>query len=104
MTWLVKVANAIAAGAARPVHWIHMPVPKERDDSTYFAPLKNLALRPETKLYLGLVHDSDGIEGTRRRMAMADRFVQGYGIGTECGFGRRAADSIPALLKLHTAV
>jgi hypothetical protein len=103
-TLLVKVANAIAAGAPRPVQWVHLPVPKERDDSAYFAPLKGLKLGPETKLYLGLVHDSDGVEGTRRRMAMADRFAKDYGIATECGFGRRPAESIPALLDLHMRV
>jgi hypothetical protein len=27
--------------------------------------------------------------------------VRDFGIATECGFGRRPADSIPALLRLH---
>lgn len=98
---LVKVANAIAAGSPRPIQWIHMPVPKERDDSAYFAPLKNLQLRPETRLFLGLVHPGDGIEGTRRRMAMAERFVTNFGIATECGFGRRPPETIPELLRIH---
>jgi hypothetical protein len=100
-TWLVRVANAVAAEARRPIQWVHMPVPRNRDDSAYFAPLRGLRLKPETKLYLGLVHDTDGFAGTRRRMAMADRFVKGYGIATECGFGRRPPETIPALLKLH---
>ncbi len=76
-------------------------MPQNRDDSAYFAPLKGLRLKPETRLFLGLVHDTDGAAGTRRRMAMADRFVQGYGIATECGFGRRPPETIPALLALH---
>jgi hypothetical protein len=101
MGLLVKVANAVSARAARTIEWIHLPVPQNRDDTTYFAPLRGLALRPETKLFLGLVHSGDGVEGTRRRMAMADRFVSDYGIATECGFGRRPAESIPALLKIH---
>jgi hypothetical protein len=37
-----------------------MPVPKGRTDDAYFAPLDNLRLHPETKLYLGLVHRCDG--------------------------------------------
>jgi hypothetical protein len=98
---LVKVANAIAEGSPRPIAWIHLPVPKERDDSAYFAPLARLRLGPETRLFLGLVHHGDGLEGARRRMAMADRVVAGYGIATECGFGRRPPETIPALLKLH---
>lgn len=98
---LVKIANAISENSPRAIQWIHLPVPKERDDSTYFAPLKGLKLRPETRLFLGLVHPGDGIEGTRRRMAMAERFVKGFGIATECGFGRRPPETVPALLKIH---
>ena len=98
---LVKVANAVSAASPRPIQWIHMPVPKERDDSAYFAPLKGLKLRPETRLFLGLVHPGDGIEGTRRRMAMAQRFVAEFGIATECGFGRRPPETVPELLRIH---
>jgi hypothetical protein len=98
---LVKIANAISEDSPRPIQWIHMPVPKERDDSAYFAPLKNLKLRPETRLFLGLVHPGDGIEGTRRRMAMAARFVKEFGIATECGFGRRPPETVPDLLRIH---
>lgn len=98
---LVKIANAISAESPRPIQWIHMPVPRERDDSAYFAPLRNLKLRPETRLFLGLVHPGDGIEGTRRRMAMAERFVRDFGIATECGFGRRPPETVPELLRVH---
>ena len=98
---LVKIANALAERSPRSIQWIHLPVPKERDDSAYYAPLKNLRLRPETRLFLGLVHPADGIEGTRRRMAMAQRFVADFGIATECGFGRRPPESIPELLRIH---
>jgi hypothetical protein len=98
---LVKIANAISEDSPRPIQWIHMPVPKERDDSAYYAPLKNLKLRPETRLFLGLVHPGDGIEGTRRRMAMAARFVKDFGIATECGFGRRPPETVPDLLRIH---
>ncbi len=97
---LVKVANAIAAGSPRPIQWIHMPVPQNRDDSAYFAPLRELKLGRETRLFLGLVH-GDGVDGTRRRMAMADKFARGYGIATECGFGRRPPETIPGLLRIH---
>ncbi len=99
---LVKVANAISADSPRPIQWIHMPVPQNRDDSAYFAPLAKLKIRPETRLFLGLVH-GDGVEGTRRRMAMADKVVHHYGLATECGFGRRPPESIPGLLRIHAA-
>ena len=60
--------------------------------------------RPATELYLGLIHMSDGVEGTRRRIDAAMRHVQRFGVGTECGFGRRPPDTIPALMELHAAV
>jgi hypothetical protein len=80
---------------------IHLPVPRERSDDAYFAPLKGLKLRPETTLALGLVHYTDGLEGTRRRIAAAEKVVQGFMIGTECGFGRRDPATIPKLLEIH---
>jgi hypothetical protein len=98
---LVAVANAICGGVRRGVNWIHLPVPREREDAAYFAPLKELNLSPETELYLGLVHFTDGVEGTRRRMRMAAQTVEEFGIGTECGLGRRPADTVAPLLHVH---
>lgn len=98
---LVEVANAICAGQRRPVQWIHLPVPRERDDAAYYAPLAGLRLHPETEIYLGLVHYTDGIEGTRRRMDAAARVVAAFGIGTECGLGRRPAETVAPLLAIH---
>jgi hypothetical protein len=101
---MVAVYNALSERVARPIDWLHMPVPKGRDDEAYYAPLRNLRLRPETKLYLGLIHLADGIEGTRRRMTVAAKFVSDYGAATECGFGRRPPNTIADLLALHAAV
>jgi hypothetical protein len=101
---LVEVANAVTAALARPINWVHLPVPRDRDDDAYFAPLAGLSLSPETELYLGLVHYSDGVEGTRRRIAAANRVVAGYGVATECGWGRRAPETVPELLRIHAAV
>ncbi|MCY4550144.1 MAG: hypothetical protein OXC28_17385 [Defluviicoccus sp.] len=101
---MVDLANRLASGVERSIDWIHMPVPVERDDEAYFEPLRDLALKPETTLFLGLIHDTDGVDGTRRRMATADRFVAGYGIATECGFGRRPAETVGPLLDIHAAL
>jgi hypothetical protein len=81
-----------------------MPVPRNRDDAAYFAPLKQLQLRPETELCLGLVHYTDGIEGTKRRLATARRYITDFSIATECGFGRRDPGTIPELLRIHAEV
>jgi hypothetical protein len=103
-TKLVDVANGISAGLKRSLNWVSMPVPRNRSDDAYFAPLKNLQLHPETELYLGLVHYTDGVEGTRRRIEAAQRVVKDFGVATECGFGRRSPETIPALLRIHSEV
>jgi hypothetical protein len=55
---MVAFHNAIAERARHSIDWVHMPVPRERDDEAYFAPLGDLRLRPETELILGLIHRS----------------------------------------------
>jgi SAM-dependent methyltransferase len=92
---LVAVANALAAP-----DWIHLPVPAEREDDRYFAPLGDLRLPETTELYLGLIHAGDA-DGSRRRIAAAREHVQGFGIATECGWGRGGAAAVTGLLELH---
>src|SRR5262245_47611933 len=72
---MVEMANRLSERVARPIQLIHMPVPRDRSDDAYYVPLRRLALRPQTELALGLVHVTDGIEGIRRRMDAACRFV-----------------------------
>jgi hypothetical protein len=81
-----------------------MPVPRDRADDAYFAPLRNLKLKPSTQLCLGLVHHTDGVAGTRKRLAAAENVVKDFSIGTECGFGRRRPETIPELLRIHAEV
>jgi hypothetical protein len=100
----VSVFNGVAGRTSRRIDWVHMPVPMGRDDAAYFAPLRELAMTPETMLYLGLIHLGDGVEGARRRMAAAEQVVDRFGIATECGFGRLPPETIPDLLRLHEAV
>jgi SAM-dependent methyltransferase len=101
---LVQIAGALAGSLGRPLNWIHMPVPRDRDDEAYFEPLADLRLGPETELYLGLVHLTDGEEGARRRIQAAGRHVERFGVATECGWGRRAPSTVPALIELHRSV
>ncbi|NKY30594.1 hypothetical protein NG2371_05498 [Nocardia gamkensis] len=98
---LAAVAARIVAGLDRPVNWLHLPVPRSRTDTDYFKPLADLVLAPETDLYLGLVHATDGRAGALERIEAARSAVAAFGIATECGMGRRPADQIPALFDLH---
>lgn len=101
---LVAIANGIAGGLNRPLNWVHLPVPRNRTDKAYYAPLANLSLHESTELYLGLVHHTDGEEGTRKRIESASHFVSNFGVATECGFGRRPRDTLSELMKIHRDV
>ena len=98
---MVDMAARLNALVKRPINLIHMPVPRDRSDDAYFAPLKNLKLRPETELALGLVHHTDGNDGTAKRMATARKYAKDFAVGTECGFGRRDPATISELLRIH---
>lgn len=95
----VHLANAAVKSAGRRIDWVHMPVPRDRNDPAYFEPLGNLTDR--TRLILGLVHHTDGVPGTKARIAVARRFRPDFGIATECGMGRRPSETIPELLDIH---
>lgn len=97
---VVRFANAAQKQVPRPIDFFHMPVPIERDDEAYFEPLKALSIGVG-KLFLGLIHHTDGLIGAKRRITQAQRFIKHFGIATECGFGRRPPEQIPALLAIH---
>ena len=101
---MVEFANALANAIAHPLAYIHMPVPIERDDDAFFAPLDQLKLHAGTELYLGLVHGKDGVEGTRKRIAAASKHVHGFGVACECGIARaRRPDLVKSILQVHAA-
>ena len=101
---LVRFANAVTAAAHRELAWVHLPVPIERDDAAYFAPLAGLTIGENTELYLGVVHRQDGVDGTTRRIDAARSFVEVFGIATECGIGRAPAAETAGLLAIHAEV
>jgi hypothetical protein len=101
---LVEVANSLSGGVQRVINWVHMPVPRGRTDEAYYLPLRQLQLGSETELYLGLLHITDGVEGTLQRISVAQRVIDTFGVATECGMGRRPDETIPALLQIHRAV
>ena len=88
MAIMVEMTNAVTAGVARPIQFFHMPVPKERTDDVYFAPLDRLRLGPATKLYLGLVHYNDAA-GDVARLAAARRHARSRWCGDRMRHGAR---------------
>ncbi|KAK9413229.1 hypothetical protein SUNI508_02428 [Seiridium unicorne] len=103
---LVKLANALLAQETlgRRTEWIHMPVPKDRTDSGYFAPLTGLKLdgygSKSSHLYLGVVHANDEA-GTKKRIQTAQAAVPfPFGVATECGLGRTPPEQIDNILQI----
>jgi hypothetical protein len=97
---LVEISNGLLDRLGRRLDFLHLPVPQERTDATYFAPLRELRLPPDATLYLGLIHhDDEG--GDQARIAAASAVVPAFGVATECGWGRGDPERIPALLASH---
>ena len=101
MADMVDMANRLTKAVKRPIQLIHMPVPRDRSDDAYFAPMKDLKLAPQTQIALGLVHLTGGLDGIKKRMATARQYLDAFSVATECGFGRRKPETIPDLLRLH---
>jgi hypothetical protein len=95
---LVDTANALSARIARPIAYFQIPIVPEHDTPEHYAPFKALRLHPETKLNLGLINLADGVEGAKRRIALAETAVKGFGVSFFCGLGMPAAPgaTVPA--------
>ncbi|CAF4170908.1 unnamed protein product [Rotaria sp. Silwood2] len=107
MSKMVDIAMGLISRLNRPLTYLHLPVPRSRDDVAYFAPLQlaiPLLACHQTQLFLGLVHLTDGEEGAKKRIDAAAEVVKGFGVSTECGLGRRPEEHIIKLLSLIRTV
>ncbi|GME65310.1 hypothetical protein GTA08_BOTSDO11875 [Neofusicoccum parvum] len=104
MGLMVQIARGVLEGAGRRVEWVHLPVPKARDDAAYFAPLKSLGW-DETELYLGLVHAHDA-DGTQRRLQAAQEALgrRRFGVATECGLGRTPTEDFASIAQICAGI
>lgn len=100
---LVDTINAVtqSVSAHRSVQWIHLPVPKSRDDHAYYAPLSGLTMDNKTTIFLGLVHAGDE-EGTQKRVVAAQKALLGrpFGVSTECGLGRTPVEDLDSIFHI----
>lgn len=101
---VTEIANRLIEKTRRRINWLHLPVPRDRSDDSYFAPLAKLRKTEVEKIFLGLVHLTDGADGARRRMAAASKYLPDFGLATECGWGRRDPATISSLIQLHAAL
>jgi hypothetical protein len=101
---MVEFANAIAAAVKHKLAYIHVPVPARHKDDTFYRPLAGLKLKHGTELFLGLVHGSDCVKGTRERIRIAPPVRGRVRLATECGMARaRTPAVVKRLLEIHAA-
>ena len=74
-----------------------------RSDDAYYAPLRDIK-SVNTKVFLGLIHLHDGVEGSLKRVEVARRYLRAFGVATECGLGRRPRETLPEVLRIHREV
>jgi len=95
----VRMSNEAKRRLGRRLDYVHMPVVREPDEA-FFAPLANLDVG-DTKVFLGLVHHTDGIDDFRRRRDLARTYLPSFGIGSVCGYGRVEPELLPEILRIH---
>ena len=97
---LVEMLNGIDAAVRRKIDFLHIPVPRDRADDAYFQPLRGLDIGRGIALYLGIIHHDDET-GDAARIATARKYLDDFGISTECGWGRTDPARVPGLLDSH---
>ena len=95
----VRLSNEAVKRIKRHVDYVHMPVVPNPDDA-FLAPLRNLNIG-DTRVFLGLVHPQDGLEGAQRRIDLAKKYLTDFGIGAVCGFGRENPRELGNILDVH---
>lgn len=80
----VDWANAMTEQLRRPIDYVHLPTTPYYTAKD-FEPLRQLKLNPRTKVYLGVIHAEDGIEGAKRRIKAAAEVRPDFGIASYCG-------------------
>lgn len=96
---IVAVANGLSRHVPRRIDVIQAATVTTWNKLAHWQPLANLAIEPETQFYLGLVHAEDGAAGARYRAALAAKFLDGFGLSTECGLGRHSAEQIDRVVE-----
>ncbi len=97
---MVAMCRGLFARIERDVEFVHLPVPHDRTDDEYFAPLDKLDAPSGCDLILGLVHVGEDAEN-RARLHRAQAVAEVAGIGSECGWGRKNPEGLAAVLDAH---
>jgi hypothetical protein len=100
----VDLANLLHERVPRPISYVHIPTTPEFDKAD-FERVSELEIPKETSLYLGIIHSTDGKEGSQRRLRAAESaLAREFGVAHFCGlgplFGVQATD-LETMLRLH---
>ena len=98
----VRLANEVVAKSGRPVDYVHMPVPRHVVPD-YFRPLEDLDTGG-TRIYLGLIHDTDDLEANLGRVRTAKPFLNTFGLSSVCGLGRLEPERVEPSLRLQARI
>jgi hypothetical protein len=97
----VRLSNEAVKRTKRRLDYVHMPVVKQPGEG-FFEPLERLDVG-DTKVYLGLVHESEAGTGPfKQRLEAARHHLREFGIGGVCGYGRVDPSNLPTVLKMLT--
>jgi len=105
----VDYANMLSEKIKRPIGYIHIPTVPTHNENDFEA-LKRLRLHPETKLFIGLIHLQDGVEGAQRRLRAAAKSYPNFGIATFCGLAQPSRQeyaqphSVDDIFEIHRKV
>lgn len=103
----VDLLNGTVAESHRPVNFTSFTVPQYQDGESYFAPLADLSKYAVDRMYFGIVPYRPGDQApgtTARQIEQIDRYLDEWGVCTECGMGRCERDDVRPLLELHRAI
>lgn len=101
---MVEMTNALVRELPRRLDYVHIPIPRHWTEPSHYKKLDDLKLHSGTRVYLGLIHHTDGLEGAERRMSSASRCLGHFGAASSCGLGRRKPEDVPSILALHRDV
>src|SRR5262245_26104059 len=97
----VRLSNAAVTRIRRRIDYVHMPVVAQPDDA-FLAPLRELNIG-NTRVFLGLIHPHDGVAGANRRIDLAKKYLNDFGVAAVCGFGREDPRQLGNILDVHKA-
>lgn len=65
-----------------------------------FEPLRALE-KGDTRIYLGVIHNMNDLQDFDHKLTQCSRYIEDFGMGAPCGFGRATVEEMPQILEDH---